>query len=172
MAHSMAPVCVGVSLCLSVGLFACACVCRLRLTPLLPPVAPLTHSPWKATAPQMPPPPPPVLRPQLGKDRFVFSMDGNGKIIIAQNSEIQQMNVKTAMEEIVDGGHRRAPEKTGEKGGGELCGPHFPAQSPHIFRSPPTANPPLPGWMGDGAQGDKGEASWSVNRRRHLPTGH
>eukprot|EP00667_Euglena_gracilis_P003481 EG_transcript_3495 len=40
---------------------------------------------------------------KLGKDRFVFSMDGNGKIIVAHNSEIQQMNVKTAVEEIVDG---------------------------------------------------------------------
>lgn len=48
---------------------------------------------------------------KLGKDRFVFSMDGNGKIIIAQNSEIQQMNVKTAMEEIVDGEKILLPTK-------------------------------------------------------------
>eukprot|EP01004_Peranema_trichophorum_P003013 NODE_202_length_3244_cov_63.779558_g175_i0.p1 GENE.NODE_202_length_3244_cov_63.779558_g175_i0~~NODE_202_length_3244_cov_63.779558_g175_i0.p1 ORF type:complete len:1006 (+),score=232.17 NODE_202_length_3244_cov_63.779558_g175_i0:275-3019(+) len=40
---------------------------------------------------------------KLGKDRFVCSMDQNGKIIFAHNNEIQQMNVKTAVDEIVDG---------------------------------------------------------------------
>jgi coatomer subunit beta' len=48
---------------------------------------------------------------KLGKDRFVFSMDQNGKIIIAQHSEIQQMNVKTAVDEVVDGEKITLPMK-------------------------------------------------------------
>lgn len=151
-----------------VRVFVCVhvCVCRLRLTPLpspLPPVAPLTHSPRKATAPSNAPAPrPPVLRPQLGKDRFVFSMDGNGKIIIAQNSEIQQMNVKTAMEEIVDGAHRRAPEKTGGEGGRGIVRPSFSRTISACFSVSADRKPPSPGGRGGGWDG------WATGPRETM----
>eukprot|EP01012_Entosiphon_sulcatum_P011223 TRINITY_DN1674_c0_g1_i1.p1 TRINITY_DN1674_c0_g1~~TRINITY_DN1674_c0_g1_i1.p1 ORF type:complete len:960 (-),score=214.18 TRINITY_DN1674_c0_g1_i1:111-2699(-) len=48
---------------------------------------------------------------KLGKDRFVHSMDQNGKIIMAINNEIQQINVKTAVDEVVDGEKIALPVK-------------------------------------------------------------
>eukprot|EP01006_Ploeotia_vitrea_P033564 TRINITY_DN65575_c6_g1_i3.p1 TRINITY_DN65575_c6_g1~~TRINITY_DN65575_c6_g1_i3.p1 ORF type:complete len:947 (-),score=143.24 TRINITY_DN65575_c6_g1_i3:108-2906(-) len=48
---------------------------------------------------------------KLGKDTMTYSMDQNGKIIIAANRDILQMNVKNAVGEISDGEKILLPSK-------------------------------------------------------------